>query len=1007
MLSDSKRRLILGAATVVVAACLWPAANAQGPGPGGPPPGLTPPADAPAPGGKEKDKPDFPEFKDVSKDFTKVVSTADGQSSLYTIYKRDKDEQLLAEFPRDFEKQKIFLAATIAAGTPWASYQGQGSDRYVYWKRFDKRIALIEPNTGTRSTGDSESKVSVARHFTDRVILDLPILTMGPGGGPVVDLDAFLLDHADKFFGPSAKNLNKALATVASTKAFPENVELTMRAPTAAGVIQEFHYSISLIRDNPDYKPREADERVGYFFTSYRDLGKLDRTDKWVRYINRWHLEKRDPKLALSPPKKPITFYIEHTVPVRYRRWVAQGVLYWNKAFEKVGIVDAIRVEYQDKETGQNMDKDSEDVRYNFITWLSNDISTAIGPSRAHPLTGEILDADIVLTDGWIRAFWSMANEMLPEVAMESFGPATMAWLDRNPNWDPRIRLAPPSRREDMVRQRALEAAHARRGIDRFAPAAMTSFDPAIPADENPDLFSLGRRGPSSFCMAAVGKAFDMSDMGLTLAVLGMIEDEKEPAKDGEKKDEPKKEDKPKEQRLDGIPETFIGPMLADLVCHEVGHTIGLRHNFKASSIYPLEKINSDEIKGKKPLGGSVMDYNGLPNINMDENAIQGDFGMIDIGLYDMWAIEYGYTFDDPKKVALRSTEPELIYATDEDTIGPDPLARRRDLGAEPIEYAKSRMALAQALRAKILDKFVKDGDSWARARRGYNITLRQHTEAIGHMANWIGGSHINRAKKGDPNAEVPTRPVPVEKQREALKFCIDNAFNEAAFGLTPDLLARMTVDKWYDEGGQFDFEEDETWPIHDRIIGIQASALTMLMNPDTMRRLYDNEARIPSDQDALTVAELITTVGSSIWTELDSSPNGATARKPMISSLRRNLQREHLERMIDLAKPDALAGSAAQKPVSNLVLAKIRELEKKISGVIDGGGQRLDPYTSSHLSEARLRITKFLDAQYIYNTNDIAGGAAPTFIFMGNDPSAPAIPEGNRHNTEGNPAQR
>ena len=67
------------------------------------------------------------------------------------------------------------------------------------------------------------------------------------------------------------------------------------------------------------------------------------------------------------------------------------------------------------------MDKDPEDVNYNFVRWLNNDIGTAIGPSRVHPLTGQILDADIILTDGWIRHYQKQFSESLPKVAMEGY----------------------------------------------------------------------------------------------------------------------------------------------------------------------------------------------------------------------------------------------------------------------------------------------------------------------------------------------------------------------------------------------------------------------------------------------------------------------------------------------------------------------------------------------------------------------------------------------------------
>ena len=103
-------------------------------------------------------------------------------------------------------------------------------------------------------------------------------------------------------------------------------------------------------------------------------------------------------------------------MPVRYRRWVAQGVEYWNKAYEKIGFLNAIEVDYQDAQTGRNMELDPEDVRYNFIRWLNNDIGTAIGPSRVNPMTGEILDADIILTDGWIRHFDVQFNRIMPKL---------------------------------------------------------------------------------------------------------------------------------------------------------------------------------------------------------------------------------------------------------------------------------------------------------------------------------------------------------------------------------------------------------------------------------------------------------------------------------------------------------------------------------------------------------------------------------------------------------------
>lgn len=920
-------------------------------------------------GGASK-KPDFPPFKEVSEGYEQVVSTSDGEASLYGLWKRDKDQQLLAELPRGWQNQKHFIALTIPTGDIFSGLQA--GDMLVYWRRYDNRLALIQPELGVRSTGEQESKISVGRIFTDRVLLDVPILCMGPNGQPVIDLDALLGGSASKFFGGAAGGVNTRLATITKAKAFPKNMEVALEMPVGSGQLRTFHYSISLLEGSAGYKPREADERVGYFTTEFRDLGKYQDDQKRVRYIHRWNLEKADPKLKMSPPKQPLVFYIEHTVPIRYRRYVGQGLLYWNKAYEKVGLVNAIEVRYQDKSTGAHMDKDPEDVRYNFIRWLNNDIGTAIGPSRANPYTGEILDADIVLTDGWIRHFWQQSNEFLPQTAMEGFSAETLAWLDTRPQWDPRVRLAAPEERPAIMAERAA------RGVLGYGGRPIEAGDPALMGDREGAALAARIGGAANLCLAARGKATDMAIMGMHLEVLGLLDDKN--GKDGKKDEE-------KGDVLDGIPDWFVGPMLADLVAHEVGHTIGLRHNFKASSIYSLKDINSNALKGTKPFAGSVMDY--IPvNVNMDDGEVQGDYAMIDIGPYDLWAIEYGYTFGDTKKVLERVSEPELAYQTDEDTGGPDPLARRYDFAQDPLDYAASRMRLAKFHRERLIDKFVKPGDSWAKARRGYQMTLSTQTGSVSIMANWLGGSFVNRDQKGDPGNRKPLTPVSAEQQRKALQFVIDNAFDEASFGLTPELLQYMTVNK--DESRR----DEPTWPLHDRIAGIQASALTMLMNPTTLRRVYDNEFVVPSGQDALTLPELLETVTRAVWKELDKAPDQRfTARSPMVSSLRRNLQREHLERLIDLSLNGGF--NAAGKVIANLATSKLREINTKIGRTLDKGDSNLDPYTKAHLSEAKLRIDKALDAQYVYNGGGMGGTSFPPFFFFQPVPIQPEQPTG------------
>ncbi len=930
--------------------------------------------------GQEAAQPDFPPADKVLEGFEKVVTKANIRP-MYTLWTRQKDSQMFAELPRGFAQKKYFIATTVASGEDYAGLQA--GDIYVYWKQYDKRLALMTPNVAIRAEGDREAASSVARLFTDRVIMEMPIVAMGPGGGPIIDIDAMLINNPQSAsIAPAAVNMgmtSRGIYSIKTAKAFENNIEIAFEVPSSDGALKILHYSISDIPDNSGYQPRVADSRVGFFTTSYTDLAKYNDRETRVRYVNRWHLEKADPKLQLSPPRNPIVFYIEHTTPVRYRRWVRDGIVAWNAAFEKIGIANAIEVYYQDATTNAHMDKDPEDVQYNFVRWLNNDVGTAIGPSRVHPLTGQILDADIILTDGWIRHYQKQFSESLPKIAMEGYGPDTLAWLAEHPDWDPRVRLAPPSMRQIVSSKISEQAAKP------YAGHPLYSADTRMMGDQEFD----GLNRPSQtngLCMAADGMAFDLAIMKMTLELLNAQEAQPAAPAEGEKKEE-KKPEPPKEQMLDGMPESFVGPLIAHLVAHEVGHTLGLRHNFKASSVYTLAQINSDEVKGKKQLAGSVMDYIGT-NIRLDSGALQGDYCMTGVGPYDIWAIEYGYTFGDLKPILARVAEPELAYATDEDTGGPDPLARRYDFTKDPLEYAEEQVRLANHHRSRLLADFIKDGDSWDRIRYGYEMILSLQTRSLSMMANWIGGAYVNRDKKGDPNGRKPIEVVPADRQRKALAFVVNNAFKDEAFGLTPELVTAMGLDKWFDDSSSI--MEESTWPIHDRIMGIQASALTSLMNPTTLKRVYDNEFRIPADQDSLTLPELLNTVTAGVWTELDAKAEGEySARKPLISSLRRNLQREHLDRLIDLTMPGSGQG-AAGRTISTLATEQLRQIVKKIEAAQAASADKHDAYTTAHLSQAKDRITKALDADYILNPSRGSSGGGLRIIFGKETEQAP-----------------
>jgi len=873
-------------------------------------------------------EPDFPPFDKVSDGYRKVISTADGSASMYTIYRNDEDNQLLAELPRNFEGKRFFAAVSIAGGSYFTGWQW--NEMYCYWRRINDQLVLMQPELQYQARGDSEIKSSVDRTYSDRVIIAVPIVTMGPGGGPVIDLDALLVGQSGQFALP----LNPRLTVIKNCKAFPENIELSFEGPGQDGRLTDIYYSLSSV-PKTDYQPREADERIGYFMTVFKDFAKdSDDGKQFVRYINRWNLKKRDPSLALSPPEKPIIFYLEHTVPVKYRRYVRDGILEWNKAYREIGIDGAIEVRQQDAKTGAYMDLDPEDVRYNFIRWITSEDAFAMGPSRANPETGEILDADIIFDDSMVRYYALDYQRMIAEIPKEDASPETLKWVQDHPHWDPTT----------IINRSNARPTASPSGLPQESPqGTIFSNDDSNPGTMLARIVQKNRR-----CDMAIGAANQMNLARLALSA------RMNPVGYSDK------------DLIDGLPEKFVAQVIKEIVTHEVGHTLGLRHNFKASTWKSLEDIN----KGAgEPQVGSVMDYNPL-NL-APEGKEQGDWVTPVIGPYDYWAIEYGYTPDEKKlpEIASRVAEAGLQYATDEDAAGPDPLVRRFDLGADPIAYGQRQIGLVHKLRGELLDRAVKKGEAWYPARDYFNMLLYQQAGAVSMVSRFIGGTYVNRDRKGDPNARPPMEPVEAAKQREAFKFVVKNAFDDEAFGLSPDLLAYLATDKqnhWGNYSGSPEF------PVHDTVMGVQRGVLLTLMNPTILKRVYDNEFLVPENDDAFTLPELLNGLTDEIWSEvLQSNPaNGKyTNRKPMISSLRRNLQREYISNLIDLNEIDGSWGTP--RAVQALSMEWMTNLRDRIEKILKSSDVRnLDDYSRTHLEECHQRLSTSIDAIKTYSGN-------------------------------------
>ena len=240
--------------------------------------------------------------------YDKRVKGAQKMPGFLTIH-RNKDVIHAEVKPGDLNRP--FLLAISMSRGPWAGILW--NELLVRWELQGKQLLLVEPAVGYSAKNGTPLSRSVERTFTESILRAVPIVGRGPSGSYLVDLSSiFKSDLAQ--LGRTFGRLKVPLSRWATAKSFPENSELAVDLAYQRGERAQrmrVHYSLRKLPQT-GYKPRLADDRVGYFLTVVRDYGRPHNdTSAFSRYLQRWHLEKADPKLKLCPPKKPMVWHIE------------------------------------------------------------------------------------------------------------------------------------------------------------------------------------------------------------------------------------------------------------------------------------------------------------------------------------------------------------------------------------------------------------------------------------------------------------------------------------------------------------------------------------------------------------------------------------------------------------------------------------------------------------------------------------------------------------------------
>lgn len=802
-----------------------------------------------------------PEVKTGAKPFHEVItSKAISRMGMFNVHK--VEEKYYFELPMAM-LGKDMMAITRYIKTPTsAGYGGELVNRQMVrfergteLKVFLRAKALVNVSTDTTSP----MYKAVLNSNVDPIAAAFEIKAIRKDTSLVIDMTDYLAGDA-QVVGLTTNmktlyrlgGLQSDRSYIQTIKPFPINIEIkTVKTysvapppsgPTPPGAPQtvtlpggiasgfatlELNTSLIMLPEKPMQK-RLFDPRVGYFATGYTVFDEGGQRTENPTYAVRWRLEPKNEADAIRQkngeiiePAKPIVYYIDPATPVKWRKYLIQGVNDWQAAFEGAGWKNAIRAEeFPENDTTMSL----EDARFSAIRYFASPIENAYGPNVNDPRTGEILESHI----GWYHNVMKLLQNWYRTQAGAS---------------DPRAR-------------------------------------------------------PNSF------------------------DDE------------------------------LMGQLIRFVSSHEVGHTIGLRHNFGASSATPVSKLRDKNFIEKYGHTSSIMDYARFNYVAQPEDGVTDFFPRI--GDYDHWAIEWGYkpifgTKDEKAdQLVLNKWYKEKAYPNRRlwflTEINPyDPRSQNEDLGDNAMQ--------ASTLGLKNLKRIITQLPEWTKdeaqdfdyLKEGYDNIVDQFRRYLGHVGKNIGGIY-ETPKTYDQNSPV-YEPTPAAIQREAMDFLHKNIFTTPTWIIEPSILNKIHPGQGVEN-----------------IRALQEPVINGMFNEDRIQRMLETNSKFPNSYGVL---EFFKDMQAGVWSDLTGSKE--------IDIYRRNLQKIYIERLTSmLTNPAGPSNSISvfgttipgrTDPKKNDVLSLVRGHLKSLRPLITAGvNRRGNTLTRMHLDDLAGRIERALD---------------------------------------------